>query len=95
MVETNLTKTPDMGEVAAVDFVNQFSYSLAKLQQALGVTRAQPLRQGNAIQTWKFDVTKPSAGAANGTVAEGDDIPLTHVARTKDHLYTVGFKKYR
>lgn len=95
MVETNLTKTPDMGEVDAVDFVNQFSYSLAKLQQALGVTRAQPLRQGNAIQTWKFDVTKPSAGAANGTVAEGDDIPLTHVARTKDHLYTVGFKKYR
>ncbi|MCD2256416.1 phage capsid protein [Agrilactobacillus fermenti] len=94
-VEPNLIKTPDMGDVDAIDFVNQFAYSIQKLQEALGITRPQPMRQGNKIQTYKFDLKKPDGDAAKGIVAEGEDIPLTHVSRAKDREFEVGFRKYR
>ncbi|WP_088815451.1 MULTISPECIES: hypothetical protein [Listeria] len=96
MAEENLIKVPDMGEVEAIDFVNKFGTSLDKLKAALGITRPQPLKQGNKIQMWKFTVTLPTdANAAQGIVAEGADIPLTHVGRVKDREIEVGFKKYR
>lgn len=96
MAEENLIKVPDMGEVESIDFVNKFGTSLDKLKEALGVTRPQPLKQGNKIQMWKFEVTPPAdENAAQGIVAEGADIPLTHVGRSKDREIEVGFKKYR
>lgn len=93
--EDNLIKTPNMGVAQDIDFVERFSASLIKLSEALGVTRPLPLKQGNKIQTYKFIVTKPSGDAAKGIVAEGEDIPLTHVKREKDKEYTVDFRKYR
>lgn len=95
MVETNLIKTPDMGEVQALDFVNLFSDKLDKLKEALGITRYQPMNIGNKIQTYKYTVTRADGDAAQGIVAEGEDIPLTHVSRAKDREFEVGFKKYR
>lgn len=96
MPETNLIQTPDLGAVAAVDFVERFGYSISNLQKALGVTRPTPLRQGNKIAMYKFTVTKPAdADAAKGIVAEGEDIPLTHVGRELDREVTVPFRKYR
>lgn len=94
--EPNIIKTPDLGAVAAIDFVEQFGYSITQLQKALGVTRPQPLRQGNKIAMYKFTVTKPAnADAAKGIVGEGEDIPLTHVSRALDREVTVPFRKYR
>ncbi|WP_125606736.1 hypothetical protein [Lapidilactobacillus bayanensis] len=99
MPETNIIKTPDMGQVNAVDFVEQFGYSLDKLKQALGITRAQPMKQGNTIQTYKFELDKPKNTEGveidPSTIGEGEDIPLTHVSRKKDREFTVGFRKYR
>lgn len=96
MPENNLIKTPDLGAVNAIDFVEQFAYSIKNLQQALGITRIHALSQGNKIQTYKFTVTKPTDGeAAKGKVAEGEDIPLTHVSRVKDKDYSVELRKYR
>lgn len=92
MAEENLIKTPDMGEVQAKDFVEHFSTNLAKLRQAFGITRDQPMTQGNTIQLYKFTTTKPSGGYK---VGEGELIPNTHVTRVKDRSYTVDFSKAR
>ena len=94
--EPNLITTPDLGTVNSIDFVNRFGNSISKLQQALGVTRPTPLRQGNKIAMYKFTLTPPAdADAAKGIVAEGEDIPLTHVGRELDREVTVPFRKYR
>lgn len=90
--ETNLINTPDLGEVQAIDFVNRFAESIAKLREAFGITRDQPMKQGNEIQLWKFTVTPPEAGTKIG---EGEDIPLTHVGRQKDRKIEVEFEKAR
>lgn len=96
MPENNIIKTPDMGTVAAVDFVEQFGHSITKLQEALGVTRLTGLSQGNKLQTYKYVVTKPTdEDAAKGIIAEGEDVPLTHVKRELDKEIEVSFRKYR
>lgn len=95
MPENNLITTPDLGAVAAIDFVEQFGHSIAQLQRALGVTRPHALRQGNKIAMYKFNVTRPEGDAGQGIVEEGADIPLTHVGRELDREVTVGLRKYR
>lgn len=99
MPEKNIIQTPDMGTVEAVDFVNKFSENLKKLQEALGITRPQPMKQGNKIRTYKFVVTKPTDDDGKeidpASIGEGEDIPLTHVKRVLDKEYEVGFQKWR
>lgn len=98
-MDKNLIKKPAMGEVEAIDFVNKFSESLEKLRQALGITRPQPMKQGNKIQTYKFNITDPKDTNGNpinpAEIGEGEDIPLTAVERVKDREFEVGLKKWR
>lgn len=91
MADPKLIKTPDMGEVQAKDFVEQFSESITKLTQALSTTRPQAMTQGNTIQMYKFTTDMASTTA----VGEGEDIPLSGVKRTKDRSFTVSFEKAR
>lgn len=91
MADPKLIKTPDMGEVQAKDFVEQFSESITKLTQALSTTRPQAMTQGNTIQMYKFTTDMASTTA----VGEGEDIPLSGVKRTKDRSFTVNFEKAR
>lgn len=91
MADPKLTKTPDMGEVQAKDFVEQFSESITKLTQALSTTRPQAMTQGNTIQMYKFTTDM----ASTTSVGEGEDIPLSGVKRTKDRSFTVSFEKAR
>lgn len=91
MADPKLTKTPDMGEVQAKDFVERFSESITKLTQALSTTRPQAMTQGNTIQMYKFTTDM----ASTTTVGEGEDIPLSGVKRTKDRSFTVSFEKAR
>lgn len=91
MADPKLIKTPDMGEVQAKDFVEQFSESITKLTQALSTTRPQAMTQGNTIQMYKFTTDM----ASTTTVGEGEDIPLSGVKRTKDRSFTVSFEKAR
>jgi hypothetical protein len=99
MGDTNLIDQNSLGTVAAIDFVNQFGYSVKKLQEALGVTRLQPMRQGTQIQTYKFGITKPKDAAGKdvdpASIGEGETIPLTKITREPANTYTVGFSKYR
>lgn len=91
MADPKLIKTPDMGEVQAKDFVEQFSKSITKLTQALSTTRPQAMTQGNTIQMYKFTTDM----ASTTSVGEGEDIPLSGVKRTKDRSFTVSFEKAR
>lgn len=91
MADPKLMKTPDMGEVQAKDFVEQFSESITKLTQALSTTRPQAMTQGNTIQMYKFTTDM----ASTTSVGEGEDIPLSGVKRTKDRSFTVSFEKAR
>lgn len=91
MADPKLIKTPDMGEVQAKDFVEQFSESITKLTQALSTTRPQAMTQGNTIQMYKFTTDM----ASTTSVGEGEDIPLSGVKRTKDRSFTVSFEKAR
>lgn len=91
MADPKLIKTPDMGEVQAKDFVEQFSESITKLTQALSTTRPQAMTQGNTIQMYKFTTDM----ASTTSVGEGEDIPLSGVKRTKDRSFTVNFEKAR
>lgn len=99
MADANLIDKNSLGTVNAIDFVNQFGYSVKKLQEALGVTRLQPMKQGNQIQTYKFGITKPkdsnNAEVDPATIGEGETIPLTKITREVASTYTVGFSKYR
>src|SRR5699024_12872417 len=89
MADPKLIKTPDMGEVQAKDFVEQFSNSITKLPQALSTTRPQAMTQGNTIEMHKFTTDM----ASTTTVGEGEDITLSGVKRTKDRSLTVDFDK--
>jgi hypothetical protein len=99
MADANLIDKNSLGTVNAIDFVNQFGYSVKKLQEALGVTRLQSMKQGNQIQTYKFGITKPKDAQDKdvdpASIGEGETIPLTKITREVASTYTVGFSKYR
>lgn len=88
--ETNLTKMADLGEIKSIDFVNRFEAGIKELLALLGVTRLEPLSQDLKIQTYKWETD-----VKDGSVAEGEDIPLSKVTRAKDKDYTVTFNKWR
>lgn len=52
MAETNLTKTTDLTEaqIRELDFATRFNYSVAKLIEALGITRKIPKGGRNCIK---------------------------------------------
>ena len=56
----------------------------------LGVTRLEPLSQDLKIQMYKW-----TTDVKSGNVAEGEDIPLSKVTRTKGPSHQVTFGKWR
>ena len=96
MAEVNVIKTPDMGIVNGIDFVNSFERDLTELRELLGLAKPISLAQGNAINLYKYVVTRPTdPDAAVGLVPEGDDIPLTHVKADLDRTLNLDIRKYR
>jgi hypothetical protein len=71
--ETNTIMKNDVARVRAIDFVMQFTGSLKKLIEALGVTRKIAVQDGTALKALKVTGTLES-----GEVAEGELIPLSH-----------------
>lgn len=71
--ETNLIKNADIdGKVREVDFTLQFTESIRKLVEALGVTRKEKKSAGTTIKAYKAKGTLVS-----GAVPEGEIIPLS------------------
>ena len=84
MADTNLVTTDDLTALS-VDFVNQFTNGVHGLLNALQGVRLQPMSAGSQIKTYKTTTTK----AAQRTVAEGEEIPLTKISRKEDKKYTL------
>ena len=73
MAENNTIMQADVARVRSVDFNLQFTGSLNKLIEALGITRKIAVQEGAALKQLKVTGTLES-----GNVAEGELIPLSH-----------------
>ena len=92
MAETNLIKTTDMtdAQIRELDFVTRFNYSVAKLIEALGITRKIPKVAGTVLKTYKAKGT-----LQNGVVAEGEIIPLSKYVIEAVNYKEITLKKCR
>ena len=89
--ETNLITTAQMVRAREIDFVNRFSsFSLKALNAALGVTRKIAMQDGTTMYVYKTTGT-----LENGAVGEGEVIPLSQYARTKEQIGAITLKKWR
>ena len=89
--ETNLITQAQMKKVREVDFVNQFAHNhLAKLMEALGVTRKIPMMEGTTMYVYSVAGT-----LQDGNVAEGEIIPLSRYETTKTPVGEIGLHKWR
>ena len=89
--EDNVITTAQMVKAREVDFVRRFTGTfLAKFLTMLGVTRKLPMMEGTTLYYYKTTGT-----LQDGTVAEGDIIPLSQYQREKVPFGEIALKKYR
>ena len=89
-VETNTIMQADLARVRMVDFNLQFTGSLRKLIEALGVTRKIAVQEGAALKMLTVTGTLQS-----GEVAEGDLIPLSKYETVETPVGEVKLNKWR
>ena len=70
--ETNTIMTADVARARMIDFNHQFTGSLKKFMEIMGVTRKIAVQEGAALKAVTVTGT-----LADGTVAEGELIPLS------------------
>lgn len=73
MAEANTIVKNDVARVRMVDFNYQFTGNLNKFMEILGVTRKISVQEGTVLKALKVTGT-----LEDGSVAEGDLIPLSH-----------------
>lgn len=89
--EDRLVKAADMKKIREIDFVNQFTHtSLQKLIEVLGVTRKIPMMEGTTMYVYSM-----TGELQNGSVAEGEVIPLSKIEQTKTPIGEITLDKYR
>ena len=88
--ETNLIKKEDLVRAREIEFVTLFGASINKLVEALGVTRKIPKQAGYTLKTYKATGT-----LGDGTVAEGDLIPLSKYQTEAVSYSEIVLKKWR
>lgn len=89
--ETNLITQAQMAKAREVDFVNRFTHgSLAKLVEALGVTRKVPMMEGTTLYVYTTSGT-----IQGGAVPEGEIIPLSRYQTTKTPVGEITLNKWR
>ena len=88
--ETNLIKKEDLVRAREIEFVTLFGESINKLVEALGVTRKIPKQAGYTLKTYKATGT-----LGDGTVAEGDLIPLSKYQTEAVSYAEIVLKKWR
>lgn len=89
-VETNTITTADMARVRAIDFTRMFTGSLNKLTEALGITRKIAVQEGAALK-----MLTVSGTLAEGTVAEGEVIPLSKYKTVETTVGEAKLDKWR
>lgn len=88
--ETNTIMQSDLARVRTVDFNLQFTGSVYKLIEALGVTRKIAVQEGATLKQLKVTGTLES-----GNVAEGETIPLSHYETEEVAVGEVKLNKWR
>lgn len=87
-------KASSIAKIPEIDFVNQFNENIAKLIQALGLTRRLTLNTGMIVRRYGWDKSKKVTWAG-GVVGEGELIPLSDTALKELAPVVVDFRKYR
>lgn len=90
MAETNLIKKNDLRRVREIDFTFMFGESTKKLIEALGITRKIPKQAGAVLKAYKAKGT-----LQNGTVGEGETIPLSKYETVPVNFGEITLKKWR
>jgi hypothetical protein len=88
--EQNLIKKEDLVRIREVEFTFMFSEGIKKLVEALGVTRKIPKQAGTVLKAYKAKGT-----LQDGTVAEGDLIPLSKYQTEAVNFQEITLKKWR
>ncbi len=88
--ESNLITKADLARARELDFALQFSGSVKKLMEVLGVTRKEKKVAGTTIKAYKAQGTLQS-----GAVAEGDLIPLSKYSVVPVTLGEITLNKWR
>ena len=88
--ETNLIKSADLVKAREIEFTFTFGESIKKLMEALGVTRKVAKQAGTTLKAYKATGT-----LQDGSVAEGDLIPLSKYATEPVAIAEITLKKWR
>lgn len=86
----NTTKSADLAKVRDVDFVTRFEADLGTLLKMLGVTRKIEKKAGEVLKVYKV-----TGELQDGTVAEGEIIPLSKFQTTYTPIGEATLKKWR
>lgn len=86
----NTTKSADLAKVRDVDFVTRFEADLGTLLKMLGVTRKIEKKAGEVLKVYKV-----TGELQDGTVAEGEIIPLSKFNTTYEPIGEATLKKWR
>ena len=90
MAEENLIKSEDLVRIREVEFTFMFSESIKKLVEALGVTRKIPKQARTVLKAYKATGT-----LQDGSVPEGDLIPLSQYKTVPVNFEGITMKKWR
>lgn len=88
--ETNVIKTTQIKKVREVDYAASFGEGLGAFLEILGVTRRLPVTAGTVLK-----VLTVTGELEDGTVAEGDIIPLSQYETEWTAIGEVILNKYR
>ena len=86
----NTTKAADLAKVRDVDFAERFSAGIDTLMKMLGVTRKIEKKAGEVLKVYKVAGT-----LEDGTVAEGEIIPLSKFNTTYEPIGEATLNKWR
>lgn len=89
-VDANTIKAADLAKVRDVDFTERFTTDLGTLMKMLGVTRKIEKRAGEVLKVYKVTGT-----LEDGTVAEGEVIPLSKYQTTYTAIGEAALQKWR
>lgn len=88
--ETNTIMSADLARAREVEFTYRFGESIKKLMEALGVTRKIAKEAGTVLKAYKA-----TGELQDGTVAEGELIPLSHYKTEPVAFEEIVLKKWR
>ena len=88
--DAKLIKKADLARAREVEFVSMFGENVSKLMEALGVTRKVAKQAGTVLKMYKATGT-----LEDGSVPEGDTIPLSKYKTEPVNVGEIELKKWR